>query len=190
MDVNRRILWKKETGMGRFCTNCGEPLKEGAKFCGNCGEAVGEVADRRSAGLERRPYRPEQPRKLQGEVRRAVQPQQQSSGSGFWHFLAGTALGGFLGNMFSSSAEAHYDTVINHNENIVNNFDDDDEWEDQDSETGFENLEYGEEDDDYDSDYYDDSDYDSDYDDGYDGGDSDGFFDDFGGGDDFGGDDF
>lgn len=176
--------------MGRFCTNCGEPLKEGAKFCGNCGESVGEAAGHRSAGLERRPYRPEQPRKLQGEVRRAVQPQQQSSGSGFWHFLAGTALGGFLGNLFGSSAEAHHDTVIKHNENIVNNFDDDDEWEDQDSETGFENLEYGEEDDDYDSDYYDDSDYDSDYDDGYDGGDSDGFFDDFGGGDDFGGDDF
>ena len=78
--------------------------------------------------------------------------------------------------------------MINHNETIVNNFDDD-EWEEQDSETGFEDLEYGE-DDDYDSDYYDDDDYDSDYDDGYDGGDSDGFFDDFGGGDDFGGDDF
>lgn len=178
--------------MGRFCTNCGEPLKEGAKFCGNCGEPVGEVVDRRSAGAVRKTYRPAEPQNLHSEVRREALPQQQqSSGSGFLHFLAGTALGGFLGHLFGSSAEAHHDTVINHNETIVNNFDDDDEWEDQDSETGFENLEYGDEDDDeYDNDYYDDDDYDSDYDDGYDGGDSDGFFDDFGGGDDFGGDDF
>ena len=43
--------------MGRFCTNCGEPLKEGAKFCGGCGEPVGEVVDRRSAGAVRKTYR-------------------------------------------------------------------------------------------------------------------------------------
>lgn len=29
-----------------FCTNCGKPLREGARFCDNCGKAVGEEAIR------------------------------------------------------------------------------------------------------------------------------------------------
>ena len=42
--------------MGRFCTNCGERLKEGANFCGNCGEAVEEKDDVRKRDIARRAY--------------------------------------------------------------------------------------------------------------------------------------
>ena len=83
--------------MGRFCTNCGEPLKEGAKFCGNCGEAVEEKAAVRPKVNYNRPYRPAETQRLQSEAaRHEPVEQRQSSGGGFWHFLAGTAIGGFL----------------------------------------------------------------------------------------------
>lgn len=28
--------------MSKFCTNCGSPLKKGAKFCAQCGTAIAE----------------------------------------------------------------------------------------------------------------------------------------------------
>lgn len=186
--------------MGKFCTNCGDPLKEGAKFCGNCGTAV-EQALQRPETAARRPYRPTEPRKLQSEMRREAPVQaRQSSGGGFWHFLAGTAMGAFLGNLFGSSASAQAATVVNHNENIINEHDDEEEWVDDSVGERFDDEDWSEDtdyDEDYEDDYadddrdYDDDDdsYDDSYDDGYDGGDSDSCFDDFGGGDDFGGDD-
>ena len=188
--------------MGRFCTNCWKPLKEGAKFCGNCGEAVEAKAVERPKVMARRPYRPAEQR-LQSEAgRHELVQQPQSSSGGFWHFLAGTALGGFLGNLFGSSASAHSETVINHNETIINEYEDDDEGLME--ERLGNGLEY-DEDDSYDVDYDDQEDYgedgkdryydgcdddDDDYDDSCDSdGDGD-FFDDFAGGDDFGGDNF
>ena len=185
--------------MGKFCTNCGDPLKEGAKFCGNCGTAV-EQALRRPETAARRPYRPTEPRKLQSEMRREAPVQaRQSSGGGFWHFLAGTAMGAFLGNLFGSSASAQAATVVNHNETIINEHDDEEEWVDDsvgeslDYEDWSEDTDYDGQDDydeEYEDDYADDDDsYADSFDDGYDGGDADSFFDDFGGGDDFGGDD-
>ena len=185
--------------MGRFCTNCGEPLKEGAKFCGSCGEAVEAQAPRKPEEAGRRPYRPTDPRKLQQEVRREAPVQErQQSGGGLWHFLAGTAMGAFLGNLFGGSAEAHNETVVNHNETVINQYDRDDDFADEGQgedlyyDDDYEDTEEDYEDDFDDDDYdIDDDDYDESYDDdGYDGGDSDDFFDDFGGGDDFGGDDF
>ena len=179
--------------MGKFCTNCGEPLKEGAKFCGNCGEAVEVKAAERPKVIDRRPYRPVEQR-LQSEDDRHELVQQRQSGGGFWHFLAGTAFGGFLGSLFGSSGSAHPNTVINHNETIINEYEDDeglmeerlgnglDYDEDDSCDADYDDREdYGEDD----EDRYDDDDYDS-----YDGGDDGDFFDDFGGGDDFGGDDF
>ena len=193
--------------MGKFCTNCGDPLKEGAKFCGNCGTAVEQALQRpetaaiRTETVSRRPYRPTEPRKLQSEMRREAPVQaRQSSGGGFWHFLAGTAMGAFLGNLFGSSASAQAATVVNHNETIINEHDDEEEWVDDSVGERFDDEDWSEDtdyDEDYEDDYadddrdYDDDDdsYDDSYDDGYDGGNSDSFFDDFGGGDDFGGDD-
>ena len=183
--------------MGRFCTNCGEPLKEGAKFCGNCGEAVEEKAAMRPKVTYNRPYRPAETQRLQSEAaRHEPVEQRQSSGGGFGHFLAGTAIGGFLWNLFGSSS--HQETVINHNETIINEYEADDEGlmeerlgdgldydEDDICDTDYDDQDdYG--DDSYDDDgYYDDGDYDS-----YDGDGDGGFFDDFDGGDDFGDDDF
>ncbi len=181
----------KEEGvkMGRFCTNCGERLKEGANFCGNCGEAVEEKDDVRKRDIARRAYRPtgEQPQRLECDAHRRVPvQQQQSSGSGFGHFLAGTAIGAFLGNLFGSSASAH-ETMVNHNETIINQYEDDDGLMEERLGDG---LDY-DEDDSYDMDDDDSEEYGADYDDNYDDdGDEAGFFDDFGGGDDFGGDDF
>ena len=185
--------------MGRFCTNCGEPLKEGAKFCGSCGEAVEAQAPRKPEEAGRRPYRPTDPRKLQQEARREAPVQErQQSGGGLWHFLAGTAMGAFLGNLFGGSAEANNETVVNHNETVINQYDRDDDFADEGQgedlyyDDDYEDTEEDYEDDFDDDDYdIDDDDYDESYDDdGYDGGDSDDFSDDFGGGDDFWGDDF
>lgn len=176
--------------MGRFCTNCGEPLKEGAKFCGGCGEAVEEKTSERPKTLGNRPYRPAETQRLQNEVHRHEQVQQrQGSGGGFWHFLAGTAIGGFLWNLFGGSASANHETVINHNETIINEYNEDDEGLME--ERLGDGLDY-DEDYSYGTDYDDQEDYGDEYedsydDDGYDDGD---FFDDFDGGDDVGGDDF
>ena len=120
--------------MGRFCTECGEKLKEGAKFCGNCGTACdGERGVKPDAPMAsantRRPYAPSDPKKFQGEVHRnEIVQQRQSSGGGLGHLLAGTAIGAFLGNLFGNSSSTQ-ETVVNHNETIINKYERDEEDE-------------------------------------------------------------
>lgn len=189
--------------MGKFCTHCGERLSEGAKFCGNCGKAVKAEAAGRKIAPAQRQYRPAATSSLRQENSRSEPVQPRQSSGGFWHFLAGTALGGFFGNLFSNSAAAHPETVINHNETIISRQEDEEDlggesldWEDdkEDLNSSYGNEYYDEEEygEDYEDSFGDDSydaDYDSDsYDDdtyGYDDGDSyydGGSFDDFGGG--------
>ena len=192
--------------MGEFCTHCGERLNAGAKFCGNCGKAVKVETVERRATPATNPYRPVASSGPRQEHGRSAPVQPRQSSGGFWHFLAGTALGGFFGNLFGSSAAAHPETIINHNETIFNGQEDEKglgeeslDWErddedlsssygnEYDEEGAGEDYEEGFEDDSYDADYDSDSYDDESY--GYDGGDSyndSGSFDDFGGdGDDF-----
>ena len=118
--------------MGSFCTNCGERLKEGAKFCENCGTAcedeitvVKNNIDARQTVLKSN----HTDNRLQ--QRYSTQSPSKSNG-GIWNFLAGTAIGTFIGSFWGGSNSSHSET-INHNETIINDYRRNEEYEDNDT---------------------------------------------------------
>lgn len=70
--------------MERYCTNCGKPLKAVDRFCANCGKPC-PISSRERAAPSCSAVRREGP-------------------SGLWKFLAGSALGVMVANLFGHAS--------------------------------------------------------------------------------------
>ena len=65
------------------------------------------------------------------QQRYSTQSPSKSNG-GIWNFLAGTAIGTFIGSFWGGSNSSHSET-INHNETIINDYRRNEEYEDNDT---------------------------------------------------------
>ena len=104
----------------RYCSNCGTKLETNMKYCPNCGKKC-VAPPPVSPSVPTPPPRP-----------RTSYPSQRQSSSGFWNFLAGTAVGTLFCSLFgrsstaSASPSAH--ATEHYHETIIYDHEDDESY--------------------------------------------------------------